>query len=507
MTTLALTAVLTASCTSSSDGDGGPGTGDTLRVALNYAPTGLDPHRATSKLAGHAYIAPMYDRLTQIGDDLKVEPMLATSWKYSDDGLSLTFTLRDDAEFWDGSPVDAAAVKASLERAMTLPESTMAAALEGIDRVEAPDAGTVVITTTRPAAQLPATLAGLPGAVINPKSLDDPELDVKPAGSGPYRLDRRTGDTLVLTSVPEYWDPEAQKSPRIEITGIPNDQTRLSALKSGQIDLAMTTLGQVEEAEDLGDEFTTYEYPAASTYAIYLNSGLDPLQQTKVRQALNWAIDREAISTSLLAGRCEPTAQLLGPVFDGHLDDPPVEYEHDPQKARALLAEAGVEDLSLKFLVSSGITLYEELGTAIQGQLSEVGVDVELVPQEGAQIFESWGAGDVYAGWGNVRATEPSAAMTLEAAYLNPARYPGPVPGRLREMLDSARDPQISSEELTDTLEQANALVNESALDVFICSAPALWTARESVVGADDMSWSNFSAFGDFRYVGKEGGR
>ncbi|MET0146063.1 MAG: ABC transporter substrate-binding protein [Ilumatobacteraceae bacterium] len=480
----------------------------TLRVATNYpAPATLDPHKVPSPIASMVSLGLLYDRLTHIGSDMSVEPMLATEWEFSADGTTVTFTLRDDATFADGTPVDAAAVKASLERGKTLEGSTAVAALVAIETVTADDPTHVSITTNRPAADLPATLAGIEGSIIDPAHIDDPALETTPAGSGPYVLDQFTPtESVSFTRRDGYWDAAAQQAAAVQIIGMPTDPTRLNALRTGEIDLMMTTLGQYEEVSGLGDGFVTSTYTAASPYTMYFNTGIANLDNPTIRQALNYAIDRDAISDALLGGQCQAINQILTEAYDGHVDAPEQDYTYDPDKARELLGEAGVPDgFSIRVLVPAGLTLYENIATALQAQLADIGVQVELVPQDSTQIFPSWSAG-TFDGFVNVRATRPSASATLEAAYLNPARYPGPVPAGFTEAVSESRDPLLSDSELTAALETASGLTNSQAMDLYICAAPALWTASENVVGADTMGWSSFSAFGDLRYVGVAAG-
>jgi peptide/nickel transport system substrate-binding protein len=503
--------LITTACGSGDGGGAGAAIAEVdrsapLRVALNYAPTTVDPHVVSSSVAGHAYVSLLYDRLTQMGPDLELRPMLATQWTFGDDGRSVAFMLRDDVTFSDGPPLDAAAVKASLDRALTLEGSTVKSALSMIAGVEVVDPGTVRITTNRAAADLPYVLSGIEGSIISPAALDNPDLDVDPVGSGPYTLGRLAVDaSIVLQRREGYWDPQAQQAARIEITAVPNDSARMNGLRSDQFDVMMTTAGQFDQVSELGESYVTHSYPSATTYAVYLNTARPNIDQVKVRQALNFAIDREAINLSLLDGQCSPSAQPLASVYPGHLDPPPVPYAHDPERARQLLAEAGVADgLTLKILVPAGISLYEQLASAVQAQLVEVGVTAELAAQASTQIFGSWTGGE-YDGFVNARTTKPTAAMTLQASYLTPSRYPGPTPAGFAEAVMRAYDPSLDQAGHDAVVTVASQIGAESALDVFLCSVPAMWTYNDRVRGADTMGLSYFSAFGDLRYVGVAG--
>ncbi|WP_181781638.1 ABC transporter substrate-binding protein [Pseudonocardia pini] len=483
-----------------------PAADPTLRVALNYAPTTVDPHTVSSPAAAITYLGPLYDRLTQIGPDLQVQPMLATAWTFAPDGRSADFTLRADATFASGAPVDAAAVAASLDRALTVPGSTARAGLSMIEGVEVVDPATVRVRTTRPAADLPYALAGVEWSVIDPAARERPDLDRVPAGSGPYTLGSLVADDrIVLHRREGYWDPAAQQVAHLEIVGVANDSTRMNGLRSDEFDLMMTTAGQFDEVDALGSGFTTHSYPPASTYTVFLNTARPHLSDPRVRQALNFAVDRASIDAFLLDGRCAPASQPLVAVYPGHLEPPPVAYGHDPARARALLAEAGVpEGTELRLLVPAGLSLYERIGAAVQAQFAEVGIRAVLEQQASAQIFASWTGGG-YDGFVNVRTTRPTDAMTLQASYLNPNRYPGPTPAGFAESVVRAFDPGLDEAARLGAVREASTVGAVGALDVFLCSTPAMWTAHDRVRGADTMGASYYTAFGDLRGVGLSG--
>lgn len=503
----AMCVVMTACGGGTSGTPAAPDRSATLRVALNYAPTTVDPHKAPSAIASHAYVSLLYDRLTQMGPDLQLRPMLATGWTFGDGGRSVTFTLREGVTFSDGGRLDAAAVRGSLERALTVEGSTVKGTLSMISGVEVVDPLRLTVRTNRVAGDLPYVLSGIEGSVISPNALNNPDLDVHPVGSGPYTLGRLAlNDSIVLDRREGYWDPEAQQAAHIDIRGVPNDSTRMNGVRSGQFDMMMTTPGQYNQVTQIGKSFVTHRYPAATTYSVFLNTARSNLDQAKVRQALNFAIDRDAIGKSLLDGQCSPSAQPLAPVYPGHLDPPPVPYTHDPQRARQLLTEAGASNgLSLEILVPAGITLYEQLASAIQAQFAEVGIATKLSAQPGTQIFGSWTGGG-YDGFVNARTTRPTGEMTLQASYLTPSRYPGPTPVGFAEAVTRAFDPALDQNGRDGAVREAATIGSEYALDVFVCAAPAIWTYNQRVRGADTMGLSYFSAFGDMRYVGVAGG-
>lgn len=478
----------------------------TLKVAMNYPPYPLDPHKAASTQASFPFTTLVYDNLTRMGPDLELEPMLATKWEFSDDNKSVTFTLRDDVTFSDGEKLDANAVKLSMDRAMNLPDSTVAVFFPMVESVEVVDALNVKFNTNRSAADLPYVLSGAEGGIVSPAAVDNEDLDVKPVGSGAYVLDKfTTGQNASFNRREDYWDKEAAPAKRIEMTGIVSNATRINAMRSGQYDMSVNKLDQAKQLDALPEKFTTTYYRPAVTYAFIFNTGSDKVNDLKVRQALNYAVDREAINASLLGGKCEPTTQPLPEVYEGHLEESPVDYSYDPKKAKDLLAEAGVSSgLKLTAVVGANISPETTIAETLQAQFKEVGVDLEVRELAGAQLYPAWaeGAAD---GFVSVKPTQPNGAMTLANQYLNKARFPGKTPAEFDDAVNKAYDPQLSDEERVATLEAASTIAVEQAFDVNICALPTVIAASDKVVGADKMGRSSFVGIPDLRYVGVTG--
>ncbi|QGG41574.1 ABC transporter substrate-binding protein [Aeromicrobium yanjiei] len=502
-------ALVVAACGGSTDSGGkGDGGGDvdkngTLRFGFTVPAMPLDPHTTVTDTGQYAFVAPLYDRLTQITDGPKLEPMLATKWEFAPDGKSATFTLREGVTFSDGAELDAEAVKKSLDRALTHPKTTAPTKLNMIESVEVVSPTEVKISTKRPAADLPYTLAGSYGSIISPKALDNPDLDVKPVGSGPYVLKEiKLGESATYTRREGYWDPKAQQAKTIVIRGIADDNARLNALRSGQIDMMISKVGQANQAKKLGENFGFHSYPAAATYALQVNVDHENLDQVKVRQALNWAIDRDAINDSLLNGQCRPNNQPLTQGFDGFLEDPPVAYDYDPAKAKTLLAEAGVSDgFKMQLLVGAGLSPQDKMAPVLQAQFKEIGVDAEIVEQDLAQASGNYSKSD-FDSYLQTRVAGPSSAITLQKNFDNPATFPGTLPAEILKSINKGFDPSVEEATALKALESASAAINEQALDVFICALPTQVAYSDKVVGADTMGQSYFQGIPDLRYVG-----
>jgi len=501
--------VLTACGEGGGAGNAGPATPDPdaqLRFGYTIAPSGLDPHVSPSSIGQVPYVFPLYDRLTQIVSGPELKPMVATDWSFAPDGRSVTFALRDDVVFHDGTPLRADAVKASLDRALTLPQSTVKGQLSMISGVEVVDPLTVRVSTNRPAADLPFVLSTVPGAIINPKSIGRADLDTVPDGSGPYTVAAvRLGDGVTYERAPSYWDPEAGKLKGIDIRGITNDNARLSALRSGEIDAMLSKVGQYEQASDLGDDYGFHSYPAAATYAIYLNTDRPNIDQAKVRQALNFAMNREELNQGVLAGQCAPNGQPLTQVFtgDGYLSAPPVAYTHDVAKAKQLLAEAGLANgFEMRMLVGSGLSPQDRMAPVLQAQLAQIGVKLTIDAQDPVQVNAQWKTGSDYDAYLQTRTAGPTGAFTLRDSYLAKNRFPGTPPDGFTEAVGAAFDPALSPAQVDESLQKASSVAVDQAMDVFLCALPTQVAYKSSVTGLDTMGQADFQGVFDLRYVG-----
>lgn len=506
-----LAAILSACGSADPEGEGGAvDRNGTLRATWVVAAPPLDPHLAASENAQFPYVSLVYDRLTQMieGDDgPELAPMAASAWDFDDTGTVLTFTLRDDVTFDDGSLLDAAAVKASLDRALTLPGSTARAAFAAIDSVEVVDPGTVEIRTNRPAADLPYQLASGFGSIINPKELDNPDLDIEPHGSGPYvAVDVSLGDGVVYERRDDYWDAAAGLAQRIELRGIADPNGRTSGLRSGEADFSLTAATQYKTITDLGDDFKVTVYPGSgNVQTIRLNAKRTFLADVRVRQAMNYAVDREAINKVLLDGIGSPAVQPLTEIYEGYLEDPPVPYTYDPERARELLEEAGYGDgFTMRMMVANYSPL-TEISQALQDQFEDIGIELELRPVDLVQAANLWTEDTEYDALLQIRNNHELATSVFARNWMAPNGYLGDLPPEFTEAVERAYDPSLTDEERVATLEKASAIANEQAFDVYITVAPSPPASTSRVVGADSMGRAGYQGLFDLRYVGVTG--
>lgn len=507
---LAAAAVLfAAACGGGGGAPGGGGEIDrqaSLSMGWILPPPMMDPHTTPSIVGAFPYLSLVYDRLVRVDNPsgaADYAPMLASSWEFSPDGRTLTFRLRPDTTFHSGSAVDATAVAWSLERAMTHPKSVVAGELDSIDSVAAPDPATVVLSLNRPAADLLYRLSTLAGAIVEPGAADR-DLSMAEAGSGPYVLaDLKVGDRAVFDRYEGYWEPEAQNMASIEIVGMVDDQARLNALRSGQVDAVLTKVTQSAEVDRLARDprFAVTSTDRSAWYAMYLNTGNPALADVNVRRAMNFAIDREGISAALLGGKCTPTSQPLQEGSAGFDGASSRRYEYDPERARQLLADAGQDDgLSLTVLTLAGVRTSDGVAVAIKEQLGQVGIDLQLQPRDLGQAATEWRAGKAD-GFQYTHPGTADAGTTMQEAYLG-WQYPGPLPPGVEEVLRAPLDSTMTAPDRDAALVSASAAASANALELFVCAVPTEYAHVAGVVGLDDMNPPTSGGAFDLRYVG-----
>ncbi len=483
---------------------GGVDRNATLRMAWTVAPGNLDPHQSSNYQVDFNYLSPVYDRLTVIVAGPEVAPMLAESWEYSADGKSVDFTLRTDAFFHDGTPVNAAAVVKSLNRARDPQQAKAAPSVAMVTDVQEIDDRTVRVIANRPAVDLPAVLASTTAAIINPVALDNKvDLSVETAGSGPYIPEQiRRGDRIVYKRYDGYWDPDAQKNATLEIIGMTDDNARLNAFRSGQLDVMLAKAGQTDELQPLlaQSQYDMHTYPVAQFYAVQIDIGQTELQDPRVRQALNFAIDRDGINSALLQDQCQPVYQPIPEGVDGHNESVGEAYAYDPAKARRLLDEAGADNVTLRLITVAGLSPQQEMATAVQAQLAEVGVKVEItpLPNEEAQIRMSEGGFALL----NPRLAYPTPAQSLQTNYLTKLRFPTAPSQEFQDAVTKSFDPNIGDAERTELYSKASTIASTDAYDLFICGIPTQVAYTDKVVGADEGGQADFVGIVDTRYMG-----
>jgi peptide/nickel transport system substrate-binding protein len=325
-----------------------------------------------------------------------VEPDLAERWEISDDGTVYTFHLREGLKFSDGSPLTAKDAKFSLERLRDQEGSVMASMFSIVKSIETPDDRTVVITLNQPSAPFLASLAMFSAAVLPEKAVTaaGEEFGNNPVGAGAFMLEEwRRGEVIRLKKNPNYWEAGRVKLDGVEWYFIPNDNTRVLKLQAGEVDaIVFIPFNRVNELSGNPD-LQVHLDPSTREDHILINHAHKPLDDVRVRQALYHALDRQAIVDAVTFGHGKVANSFVpaGAMFYNP-DNP--DYPHDPEKAKALLKEAGAEGLQLTFLLAAGDSVQDQIGVIVKDQLSKVGVDVQIEKQEEGQQWETTVAGE-----------------------------------------------------------------------------------------------------------------
>jgi ABC-type transport system substrate-binding protein len=317
----------------------------TLTVAQSVAVTALDPAGPSIFLvypAGYEAAFLVYDGLVRFTEDMSIVPALATSWNVGPDGRTWTFKIRRGVSFQDGAPLTAQAVVADLEREINPSTNQSNRPLwDPIHSVSAPDANTVQIVTKDPYGALLNTLAHGSGLIVSPGAVEKfgTQYKLHPVGTGPYKVERwDVGTQLEVIRHPQYWGGRPGFD-RIVLRNVPDPTTRVALIHSGQAQVAEAVppenVGELKRVPGV----TVTVKPALRTFGMGINLNRPFLQDIRVRQALNYAVNKELIVKALFRGNATVLRSPLAPQTSGYVEVGP--WPYDPPKARKLLEEAG----------------------------------------------------------------------------------------------------------------------------------------------------------------------
>jgi peptide/nickel transport system substrate-binding protein len=360
----------------------GGSTPDILTVAIEAPPTNLDP-RIGADAAAERLFELMYSFLVHRNASMELEPDLALSWE-TPDPTTYVFHLRDDVLFHDGRPVRAADVVYSFRSMMdgTVQTAKGAAALSLIESIEATDSETVEIHLTEPFAPF---LWNLVQIAIIPEGAG-PEIAAQPIGSGPFVFDRyRVDNEIVLRRNADYFrSPPELEAVRFKI--VPEAVVRGLELRKGTVDVVVNALPP-DMVEVLADEpgLNVLQSPGNNYQYLAFNLEDSLFSDVRLRQAIAYAVDRDEIIEHLWRGQARPADSVLPPENWAHNDEVD-RYEYDPERARAILDEAGYDGLSFTYRTSQDET-GRLVAAVLQQQLSEIGIRMEIRSNEFATFF------------------------------------------------------------------------------------------------------------------------
>ncbi|WP_019172601.1 ABC transporter substrate-binding protein [Pseudaminobacter salicylatoxidans] len=364
-----------------------------LIVGQIAEPQSLDPHTVTAT-NDFRILVNVYDGLVRYKDGtLEVEPALAESWTVSEDGKTYTFELRQGVKFHDGSDFDAQAVKFNFDRMLREDHPyydtgpfPLSFNFASIDAVNTLDDHTVEFKLKEPFAPFLSNLAYPTGLIVSPAAVEKygKEYGRHPSGTGPFKFaEWQSNQRVVVERNADYWGG-APALEAIVFRPIADANTRVAEMMAGGIDVMVEVPPDNLATFRQDQNFTVTEQAGPHVWFAILNARTGPFQDKKVRQAANYAVNKETLVNDILQGAATVAAGPLPPAFNW-VEETVDPYPFDPDKAKSLLAEAGVENPELTFYVAeggSGMLDPITMGAAIQADLQAVGFKVKIETYE-----------------------------------------------------------------------------------------------------------------------------
>ena len=483
--TALITAVLSATALNAS-----PALAKDLRVALQEDPDVLDPDQSRT-FVGRIVYASLCDKLVDITPELEIIPQLATSWSTSDDGTSITMQLREGVVFHDGTPFNAEAVAANIERSQTMDESRRKSELKSITSTEVTGEHEIKLNLAGADATLLAQLADRAGMMVSPTAAEAAGADfgLKPVCSGPFSFSERVAqDKIVLARFADYWNADEIHFDSLTFLPIPDTTVRLANLQSGDIDmlerLAATDLTQAKGDDNIVvDSAVSLGYQGITFNINNGEKGDNPWGNDKrLRQALSFAIDREALNQVVFEGAFAPGNQSFPSTSPWYNTSLPVQGA-DIEKAKALLNEAGYPDgVELELQVANSNEA-QAVMQVIQSMAAQAGIDISLTSKEFATMLADQSAGDYYAtqvGWsGRVDPDGNNHQFATTDGGINDSKFSDP---KMDELLNAARVAS-STEERKALYDEATVIMLDELPRLFLYHVNWIWAYNNKMKG------------------------
>ncbi|QZY51256.1 ABC transporter substrate-binding protein [Leucobacter tenebrionis] len=376
---LALTACSAGSAGSAGSGSGSGSDKTDVTVALTGAPVNLDFTKTAGAAIPQALMTNVYEGLVRVDQSGEVVPLLAEDWEVSEDRKTYTFTLQEGVTFSNGDEFDAEDVKFSLERVKTDWTTTLKAKMDVVESVEVTSPTEVAVHLSRPSNAWLFDMATPVGAIFSPDGVAD--LANAPVGTGPFTVESwKQNENIVLQTRDDYWG-ETPKVEQVTLQYFADATATTNALRTGDVD-AIVNLQAPELVETFegDDQYTVTAGTSSGEVSLSFNNRVAPFDDVRVRQAVLYALDRQAIIDTAWNGYGSLVATYATPT-DPYYVDLNDEYPYDPEKAKELLKEAGAENLSITYTVPTR-PYAQAVSEIVVSQLKEVGIDVTIQSSE-----------------------------------------------------------------------------------------------------------------------------
>jgi peptide/nickel transport system substrate-binding protein len=448
-----------------------------VTIAMVLEPPGLDPTVAPAAAIGEIVHYNVLEGLTKINVDGSVTPLLAESWTMDPDGKSYTFKLKKGVKFHDGEAFDSSDVKFSFERAKAEGSTNKAkgAVFNNISSIATPDAHTVILTLNNADGNFLFRMGENTAVILDPKSAAGTATN--PVGTGPFKFGEwRKGSQVTLTKWDGFRDAKAVKLNRVTFRFINDPAARVAALLAGDIDgVPRLDAPQAVKQLQADPRFVVSIGSTAGKGIMTINNKRKPFDDVRVRRALAHAIDRKAFIDGVLDGLAKPIGSHFAPTDAGYVDLTGM-YPHDPQKAIALLKEAGVTTPLNVTLTLPPPQYARKGGEVIVAQLAKVGVVAKIENVEWAQ----WLSGPFK---GNFDLTIINHVEPLDyAQYANTAYYWGYDSKAYRDLM-AKHAATTDAKERTKLFADLQRMIATDAVNVFIFNPAQVAVAKKGLKG------------------------
>lgn len=457
-----------------------------LKIGAEGNPSSLDPATGGSG-SDHVFLFTLYDTLVTWGyEDLLAKPGLAESWTFPDP-QTLVLKLRRGVKFHDGTPFNAEAVKINLDRNRAAEFSNIRADLGSVDSVTVEDEYAVALHLKNPDTALPLILSDRAGMMVSPKALEENgnRVDRVPVGTGFMRFEKWDDGSLVaLRAFDGYYDPARIGVGGIDFIIMLDAATRLRAAISGQVEAAYALTGRQKALVEKSPRLQAITGTSLFCFQIYLNMAKKPLDDARVRQALNYAVDREALVRAAMAGTGEPAYMNLPERHWAWDPETAALYRPNPEKARALLAEAGYPDGISLDLASYAEQSWIQMQEVLLDQFEKAGIKARFHNGqiEMASVYFAQREHDGFlAAWtGRPDPSLSYALMYTQDSFFNAGKV-APPEGFTEALLQSRSNADV--EERKAALARVQRIVMEQALVLPIAFREDIIAASASVKG------------------------
>ena len=364
----------------------------TLTVGVPVNLTKLDPSNINDTLTMTS-LRTIYQGLLCFDKDLNIQPLLAERFEASSDAKEFTFYLRKNVKFHDGTDFNAQAVKINLER-LANPDNKLSrrVLVSMLDHVDVVDDYTIKIILKQPYGAFPSSLAHTGTMMISPAALEKygKDIDMHPVGTGPFVFKKRTSDTLEVVKNEHYWKDNVSVD-GIVIRSVPESGARFAMLQAGEVQFVPDFPPELFAVAQKMPTLDVIKQPSISEYYVAINNMRKPFDDVRVRQALNYAVDKQAFCKVVMNGFCEPSTSPIPPLLKFYTNVG--KYDYNPEKAKKLLAEAGYPNGFETEMFGKNSTMVVRALQFLQQQLAAVNVKVSVTPLEtGVEADRVWGA-------------------------------------------------------------------------------------------------------------------